>query len=169
MTSLVVAAFLCPFYRRSVQLDLRWFPGKSGCDLVVPWMWSGRGAQRYLLHPARKPGVALDPRLIRGQAQVVQRPGRPDMTRLVPRSMLTHAVLMSPRPKRRMLGRGGGVSRWSTSKINTAPVSVIRGPLMLMLPGFLLKMQNPGLTPVSLNQSSRGKGPWLLYVHKSFS
>lgn len=78
-------------------------------------------------------------------------------------------MFMSPGPKRkRDIGLGEGrLPAFSMSKINISLISVIHGPLALTSPGFLLKMQNPGSTPVSLTQNFRGKGPRFLYFSKS--
>lgn len=67
---------------------------------------------------------------------------------------------------RETLGEGR-LPGYSMSKINISLISVIHGPLVLTSPGFLLKIQNPGFTPVSLNENSRGKGPGSYYFSKS--
>ena len=68
---------------------------------------------------------------------------------------------MSSRFKRKRCRVAGG----DTSRVFHVQ-DPIHGPLGLRSPGDLLKMQNPGSTPVSLTQNFRGSVPRFLYFNR---
>lgn len=110
LTSLVVAAFLYPFYRRSVQLDLRWFPGmsflSSSCNLDVVVGGEHSATSSTVLtgswDSSRPPSHQ---RTSSGGTEAQK--ARHDLVRYQ-EACLPMRVMMSPRPKRRMSGRGWG-------------------------------------------------------------
>lgn len=110
LTSLVVATFLYPFYRRSVQLDLRWFPGmsflSSSCNLDVVVGGDHSATSSTVLtgswDSSRPPSHQ---RTSSGGTEAQK--ARHDLVRYQ-EACLPMRVMMSPRPKRRMSGRGWG-------------------------------------------------------------